>query len=388
MSDTIGESNSNVRRRGGWAGGRTQDGWSRDVPAVRWRSDYANATTVAERDSKMLFIYFCDAAAGSPCDRFKKETLDDPQVRRKLQDYVCLRLPLSAKITVQGKPVVLLEHDAFREMLGRPGIAVVDYRTNDAKLRGLVVSQFPITDTLWYTPERMAVILTLPPGTLTQRTLIYAVRIHPDNPASTDGEPLPALVGGSAGACAVSGQHPRAGASVLGIAFSAHPFPPARRRFATRGVRRELGLRKSGGSGHRVRPLLAMLVGTLERRAVAEPFLRLRHEARRQRRVVRDGDCGRPLGCRGRHPSRSLIPRLRSCHGVPEVDRPLEGTKTGESHRSRVKMISMPCSFIRIAVFVHTHNAAQHWTTFASPARSRNKEGLAGLSANPCSVRR
>ena len=165
-----------------------------DVPAVRWRSDYANATTVAERDSKMLFIYFCDAAAGSPCDRFKKETLDDPQVRRKLQDYVCLRLPLSAKITVQGKPVVLLEHDAFREMLGRPGIAVVDYRTNDAKLRGLVVSQFPITDTLWYTPERMAVILTLPPGTLTQRTLIYAVRIHPDHPASTDGEPLPALV--------------------------------------------------------------------------------------------------------------------------------------------------------------------------------------------------
>jgi len=165
-----------------------------DVPAVRWQSDYAKATTVAERDNKMLFIYFCDAAAGSPCDRFKKETLDDPQVRRKLQDYVCLRLPLSAKITVQGKPVVLLEHDAFREMLGRPGIAIVDYRTNNAKLRGLVVSQFPITDTLWYTPERMAVILALPPGTLTQRTLIYAVRIHPDHPASADGEPFPALL--------------------------------------------------------------------------------------------------------------------------------------------------------------------------------------------------
>ena len=28
----------------------------------------------------------------------------------------------------------------------------------------------------------------LPPGTLTQRTLIYAVRVHPEKPASTDGE--------------------------------------------------------------------------------------------------------------------------------------------------------------------------------------------------------
>ena len=35
----------------------------------------------------------------------------------------------------------------------------------------------------------MAVILDLPPGTLTQRTLIYAVRTHPERPASADGQP-------------------------------------------------------------------------------------------------------------------------------------------------------------------------------------------------------
>jgi hypothetical protein len=40
----------------------------------------------------------------------------------------------------------------------------------------------------------MAVILNLPPGTLTQRTIIFAVRIHPDKPASTDGEVLPVLL--------------------------------------------------------------------------------------------------------------------------------------------------------------------------------------------------
>jgi hypothetical protein len=37
------------------------------------------------------------------------------------------------------------------------------------------------------------VILELPPGTLTQRTLIYAVRTHPEKPASAKGEFHPVL---------------------------------------------------------------------------------------------------------------------------------------------------------------------------------------------------
>ncbi len=157
-------------------------------PEIEWSNKYAEAMTAAEDQNKMMLVYFCDDCADGTCNRFKAETLSDPTVRRKLQDYVCVQLPLDAKITAGGKPVTLLEHGAFHEMLGRPGIAIVDFRSTDAKLRGAVVSTFPITEKLWYTPERMAVILDLPPGTLTQRTLIYAVRIHPDKPASTSGE--------------------------------------------------------------------------------------------------------------------------------------------------------------------------------------------------------
>ena len=170
-----------------------EGGGGKDAAAVHWLTSYRDAITAADQQNKMLLIYFCDSCANSPCERFKKETLAVRQVRRKLCDYVCARLPVDAKITVQGKPVVLLEHEAFHEMLGRPGIAIVDYH-GDAKPRGSVVSEFPITETLWYAPEQMAVILTLPPGTLTQRTLIYAVRVHPDHPASTDGEPNPTLL--------------------------------------------------------------------------------------------------------------------------------------------------------------------------------------------------
>lgn len=164
------------------------------APEIQWFDKYAEAMTAAEERNRMLLVYFCDDCPDAVCNRFKAETLSDPTVRTKLQDYVCVQVPLSATITVDGKPVTLLEHEAYREMLGRPGIAIVDFRSTDATLRGAVVSAFPITGKLWYTPQRMAVILDLPPATLTQRTLIYAVRIHPDKPASTSGELDPNLL--------------------------------------------------------------------------------------------------------------------------------------------------------------------------------------------------
>jgi hypothetical protein len=160
---------------------------------VNWRTDYALAMSAAERSNRMMLVYFFDPNDEPTCRRFERETLDDPAVRTKLRDYICVRLPVSAAIKVQGKDVKLLEHEAFEEMLGRPGVAIIDYRSADLPLRGAVVSTFPLTEKLWYTPEKMLVILQLPLGTLTQRTLIYAVRTHPDRPASADGELLPDL---------------------------------------------------------------------------------------------------------------------------------------------------------------------------------------------------
>ena len=159
-----------------------------------WHTDYGEAMDIADREGRMLFIYFCDPGKDEQCNRFKAETLDDPMVRRKLQDYVCAQLPLDTKITTGGEEVVLLEHDSFEEMLGKPGAAIVDFVHQDPELHGAVVSTFPITEKLWYTPEQMAVILDLPPGTLTQRTLIYAVRVHPEKPASTEGQIDPELL--------------------------------------------------------------------------------------------------------------------------------------------------------------------------------------------------
>jgi hypothetical protein len=67
-------------------------------------------------------------------------------------------------------------------------VAILDFAHPEQETYGYVVSTFPLTGKLWYGPKQMLVILDLPPGTLTQRTLIYAVRTHPDRPASADGE--------------------------------------------------------------------------------------------------------------------------------------------------------------------------------------------------------
>ncbi|MCE5268975.1 MAG: hypothetical protein LLG00_13940 [Planctomycetaceae bacterium] len=156
--------------------------------AITWHKDYALAMAEADRRNAMLLIYFCDGEQAEPSRNFREETLRDPQVTSKLREYVCVKLPLTAKIKMHGKDVVLLEQEAFSEMHGSPGIAIVDFRARKEPLRGAIVSMFPITETLCYTPEQMTVILTLPSGTLTQRTLVYAVRTHPEKPASADGD--------------------------------------------------------------------------------------------------------------------------------------------------------------------------------------------------------
>ena len=255
------------------------------LPEIEWFDKYARAMTAAEDQNKMMLVYFCDDRPDGPCHRFTAETLADPTVRRKLMDYVCVQVPLDGKITVDGEPVTLLQHDAFHEMLGRPGIAIVDFRSTDAKLRGAVVSTFPITGKLWYTPERMAVILDLPPATLTQRTLIYAVRIHPEKPASTSSELDPDLLQE-----AQSHSEYQARIRLQGHHFWESRFHRIVSRLPgglrPRGVRRELAGRKPGRGGHRVRPLLAALRRALERRSGSQPLFRLRHETRQQWRLV------------------------------------------------------------------------------------------------------
>lgn len=172
------------------------DGSSADR-TVAWMDDYGAAMKQAELGRRMMLVYFCDRTPAEAQRRFETESLADPQIVARLEKYVPVRLPLDYEVSVGGEVGKLLDHDAFRELKGRPGIAIIDYEHPNEEYYGYVVSILPLENGKYYRfdPRYLSTILDLPPGTLTQRTMIFAVRIHPEAPQSTRGRLSGILLG-------------------------------------------------------------------------------------------------------------------------------------------------------------------------------------------------
>ncbi len=120
------------------------------------------------------------------CRKFEKEILSDANIVSELRNYVVVRLPMETKATQEdGTEVRLLESPQFKEMQGMPGLATFDFANPGAAYYGELTGILPFLRAKLPTMEHVETFLTLPPGTVTQRTLIYAVRIHPENPLST-----------------------------------------------------------------------------------------------------------------------------------------------------------------------------------------------------------
>lgn len=159
-----------------------------EVAGLSWQTDYGKAMSLAQQRGEMLLVFFHAEGENAARDGFVSNSLTDPQVERQLARYTRAMLPLSTQISVGGKPVRLAEHPAYRDLLGRQGIAVVDFANTNSSHYGHVVSAFPFSPGKYYRPHALRVILDLPVGSLTQRTMIYAVRMHPERPRSTEGE--------------------------------------------------------------------------------------------------------------------------------------------------------------------------------------------------------
>ncbi len=178
---------------GCWNLARLANALGAKVPPIRWQGDYFDAVRSATQRRQMLLVLFRTPGHCPLADRFEKETLADAEVRFRLAQMACLKLPLDAQVPEGDRRVALIEHPAFAEMQHLPGMAIVDYAHADPRLFGQVVSVFPFLNGQIYSVEQMKAILDLPPGTLTQRTLIYAVRTHPERPASANGRFDPVL---------------------------------------------------------------------------------------------------------------------------------------------------------------------------------------------------
>ncbi|MDR3199036.1 MAG: hypothetical protein LBU34_14310 [Planctomycetaceae bacterium] len=197
-----------------------------ELDYLSWETDYAAASQKAKEQSKNLLIYFYAEAdslliPNSTEERFVKAGNNEirqvvyvlPQLQKPLpiaaacrefeqrvfykqevidlfNNYILLKLPIDAvqESEVEGQTgTPVLDLPKFREMAHLPGLAVIDYEHATAPYYENLVGILPFLRAKPPTTEQVQTFLTLPPGTLTQRTLIYALRIHPERPLSTIG---------------------------------------------------------------------------------------------------------------------------------------------------------------------------------------------------------
>jgi len=160
---------------------------------IEWVTDYHLGLDQAEERGVLALIWFFDPHSENQNTRFKGDVLTQPEFYEVIsQQFVAIKLPRNAAVTSSGQEITLLEHSSFAEMQGAAGLAIVDMTEPNGPLYRQVVSVYPFIHGP-ITAEKLAVLLSLPPGTLTQRTLIFAVRTHTESPASTTGDLSPLL---------------------------------------------------------------------------------------------------------------------------------------------------------------------------------------------------
>lgn len=157
------------------------------VPAIEWLTDYRAAMREAEQRRCMLLVWFQNPLHEAADTKFASLVLADPAIAGRLAKTVTVRLPLDAVVATEGDDEVrLLQHAAFAEMLGMPGLAMIDLTDAESPHYRRVVTVYPF-QRQYISKHKLAVLLDLPSGTLTQRTLIYAVRSHSERPESASG---------------------------------------------------------------------------------------------------------------------------------------------------------------------------------------------------------
>ena len=181
----------------------------RHTATIHWETNYEDAIRTAKTSSQRLLIYLyangntelpealIPLPVVSVCKEFDTVILDDDVVRTGLSAYLLLKLPIDAKVPGEdGVEMPIYSLPGFEHMLGHPGLVVIDFSSRDMPYYGEVVGILPFLRGGQECPSANHVdtFLSLPPGTLTQRTLTYAVRIHPDKPLSSEGEPIPVVM--------------------------------------------------------------------------------------------------------------------------------------------------------------------------------------------------
>ncbi len=160
-----------------------------DKGSLEWHTNYAAAYAKAKRERRMLLVNFMPDGDSAAQRQLESAIEKDPSLQRRLRSMVLVRLARDYQSEADNYQGRLVDHSAFGDLTGRSGIAVIDLMHTGAPHYGTVVTALPFGSGKYYRwrTSHLTVALGLPPGTITQRTMIWAVRIHPESPASTAG---------------------------------------------------------------------------------------------------------------------------------------------------------------------------------------------------------
>ncbi len=169
----------------------------RRIGRLDWHTDYATAYRAALTGKRLLLLVFRDA--GPSGDRFEAEVLARPELEPALKNIERAAIPTTATVVTSttdphAKPAVLLQTSSFAYLYGGAGIAVLDLASDKSPTFGQVISAHAFSGRQAYGVQAVETILTLPAGTVTQRALVYAMRMHPERPQSVWGSAHPVLM--------------------------------------------------------------------------------------------------------------------------------------------------------------------------------------------------
>jgi hypothetical protein len=162
-----------------------------------WIDNYGDGWRQAERERRRLLLLLWNPAEREAAERWREAIARETTLRGRFAGHVLAHCDASQPASAADRGGIG-SHAAFAELRGRSGVAIIDLATADRTQYGRVVSLVPAASgrggAVFPSPAAVRVLLDLPPGSLTQRTLVYAVRLHPEGPRSTSGECFPLLM--------------------------------------------------------------------------------------------------------------------------------------------------------------------------------------------------
>lgn len=159
--------------------------------------NYGEAMAAAKATNQMMVVYFYNGQKET--DYVYKMLITDADLVAASKSCTLTFLPTSYTAKVGGKEMRLLDHPAFSGLRRNAGLVFIDFSDPKSKYYGNVVTVYPLTTgPIYYmqNPINKNYILQLfglPRASLSQRTMTWAVRIHPERPMSTYGQFSPYL---------------------------------------------------------------------------------------------------------------------------------------------------------------------------------------------------